>query len=96
MQALALAGPPHGATAIAPRGRRDGASVADVKALYEELSLRARVEVYERDSHARLTALIADAGDAAAAAARGERACRARIPSADYEALLEDIYNRER
>ena len=90
--ALSVATPAQRARLEAAYGRHDDASVADVKALYAELGLPALYAEYERETVAKLQALIASAASAEAAAAHGERA----IPAVVFTALLDKIYKREK
>ena len=89
--ALALASPAQRAVLDASYGRKDPAAEARVKAVFEELGVRARYAAYEEDAYKRIMGLIETIPEAGMGV-QGE----VRLQRAVFKSFLDKIYKRQK
>jgi len=88
--ALALASPEQRAVLDANYGRKDSAAEARVKAIYEELGIRARYAEYEEAAYQRIMALIDTVPDTPSA--DGQAVLKKEV----FKSFLDKIYKRQK
>ncbi|KAH9940624.1 farnesyl-diphosphate synthase [Amylocystis lapponica] len=89
--ALALATPAQRAVLDANYGRKDAACEARIKALYEELGVRAQYEEYEEQAYKRIMGLIETIPETASAA-EGQVVLKREV----FKSFLDKIYKRQK